>query len=208
MTGAFVHAQDVFQKQLFSVDLILKYADDIDLTDQQEASVKRIYNDHITEFNSLKWDLDAQIVKMERLIAASQIDDAEALKKMDDVLSLENKLKKMRFEMMLALKNQLTAVQQEKLEELRSEDDASGLKLITPMNENPRVMLKVDGPESAGQPLYIIKDKQGQHRASSLGELNPQDIEAIEVIKGEKALEQYGGEGKNGVVIITLKSGL
>ena len=35
--------------------------------------------------------------------------------------------------------------------------------------------------------------------------LAPSDIESINVIKGEKALEEYGEKGKNGVIQITTK---
>jgi hypothetical protein len=36
-------------------------------------------------------------------------------------------------------------------------------------------------------------------------DINPNDIEAIEVWKGEKAIEKFGQNGKNGAIIITLK---
>ncbi len=207
-TVGVVQGQDVFREKLFSVDLILKYAEDIALSDQQEASVKKIYNDHISEFNSLKWELDAQMVKMDRLISTDQVDNEAALKKMDHLLDLENKLKKMRFKVMLALKSQLTETQQEQLKGLRSSSDGVGLNMMTPINENPRVMLKVDGPKSAGDPLYIIKDQYGQRRANSVSGIEPADIESVEVIKGEMALDEYGQDGKNGVIIVTLKSRL
>ena len=206
--GSVAQGQDVFQKELFSIDLILRYGEDINLTEKQEATLKKIYNDRISEFNSLKWELDAQMVKMERLISADEVDDEVALKRMGDLLDLEHRLKKMRFKVMLALKSQLTGAQQQQLRELRSTYDGEGLNMITPINENPRVMLKVDGPESAGDPLYIIKDKYGQRRVKSISGVEPVDIEAIEVIKGEKALDQYGQDGKNGVIVVTLKSQL
>lgn len=205
-TVGVVQGQDVFQEKLFSIDLILKYAEDIALSDHQETALKKIYNDHISEFNSLKWELDAQMVKMDRLISSNEVDDEAALKKMDNLLELESKLKKMRFKVMLALKSELTGTQQEQLKGLRPGSDGTGLNMITPINENPRVMLKVDGPKSAGDPLYIVKDQHGQGRARSISGIESSDIESIEVIKGEMALEKYGQEGKNGVIIVTLKS--
>jgi len=38
-----------------------------------------------------------------------------------------------------------------------------------------------------------------------MNSLHPDSIESINVLKGESALENYGEEGKNGVIEITLK---
>ena len=61
--------------------------------------------------------------------------------------------------------------------------------------------------EMTKQPLIILDDS---HRIR--GEVNklpynlePKDIEKVDVIKGEEALELYGEEGRNGVVLITTK---
>lgn len=51
------------------------------------------------------------------------------------------------------------------------------------------------------QPLVIIDGTE----ASLLNDISPDDIESIAVLKGEKAIEQYGERAKNGVIIITKK---
>jgi bla regulator protein BlaR1 len=38
-----------------------------------------------------------------------------------------------------------------------------------------------------------------------LNVINPRSIESIDIIKGLEAQQKYGDEGKNGVVLITLK---
>jgi TonB-linked SusC/RagA family outer membrane protein len=58
----------------------------------------------------------------------------------------------------------------------------------------------IDGGNS---PLYIIDGFQG----GSFSDLNPQDIESIEILKDASATAIYGSQGSNGVVIITTKSG-
>ena len=39
----------------------------------------------------------------------------------------------------------------------------------------------------------------------ALGDLNPDDIESIEIIKGAAAMNLYGVEAANGVIVIVLK---
>ncbi len=68
------------------------------------------------------------------------------------------------------------------------------------------------------QPLYVldgvpvdpITDAQGNSGAgeaqSSLGFLNPNDIEKIEILKDAAATSLYGARGANGVVLITTKT--
>jgi len=42
---------------------------------------------------------------------------------------------------------------------------------------------------------------------SRIADLNPNDIESIEILKGASATTRYGSRGSNGVVIIKTKRG-
>ncbi len=53
----------------------------------------------------------------------------------------------------------------------------------------------------SNDPLFIIDGMEG-----SYDELNPNDIESVEVLKGASATAIYGSAGANGVIIITTKS--
>src|SRR5690606_3167966 len=53
------------------------------------------------------------------------------------------------------------------------------------------------------EPLYVIDGFQG----GDVSNLNPDDIESIEVLKDASATAIYGAQGANGVIIITTKSG-
>ena len=53
------------------------------------------------------------------------------------------------------------------------------------------------------KPLFIVDGEEFDKSAA--GELEPDDIERINALKGEKATEKYGDQGKDGVVEITLK---
>jgi len=55
----------------------------------------------------------------------------------------------------------------------------------------------------AMDPLFIVDGKELE--SGSLESLDADEIESVNVIKGEKAIEQYGEKGKNGVVVIVTK---
>jgi len=74
------------------------------------------------------------------------------------------------------------------------------------------------GLNGEGQPLVVVDGVQinssavvgwdvGGQDESMLADLNPDDIQNIEVLKGPAATASYGTNGSNGVVIITTKRG-
>ncbi|MDT0677574.1 SusC/RagA family TonB-linked outer membrane protein [Autumnicola musiva] len=68
------------------------------------------------------------------------------------------------------------------------------------------VNITIRGNRSIGgsnEPLYVIDGFQG----GSISDLNPNDIESIEVLKDASATAIYGSQGANGVILVTTKSG-
>ena len=56
---------------------------------------------------------------------------------------------------------------------------------------------------SKEQPLYVLDKKE--ITAKEMESIDPNTIKAVNVLKGEAAIEKYGEKGKNGVIVITLK---
>ncbi|WP_373494475.1 SusC/RagA family TonB-linked outer membrane protein, partial [Aquiflexum sp.] len=99
---------------------------------------------------------------------------------------------------------------------------AAGVQVIqnsgTPGAE---VFVRVRGSASLladSRPLYVIDGipmtnigrqglDGGGHRPSALGDLNPNDIESIEVLKDAASAAIYGSRGAAGVILITTKKG-
>jgi len=71
-----------------------------------------------------------------------------------------------------------------------------------PLNSKNKPVIKIKGA-SINNPLYIIDGKITS--AKKVVEIDPNNIESINVIKGKQATEKYGKKTKNGVVIIQLK---
>ncbi len=73
---------------------------------------------------------------------------------------------------------------------------------------SPAVLLR--GPQSINasgrsqNPLYIV---DGIEIVGSLPDINPQDIESVEIVKGAAASSLYGSRAGNGVIQITTKNG-
>ena len=201
-----IEAQDVFQKDLFSADVILKYRAELGLSAQQVADVKKTYGDHISAFNSKKWDLDAELVALDKMLTVDKVNEEAATRQLNKVMSLEEDLKRTQLTLLIQLKNKLNTSQLNKLRKLRTQDDMRQVGTITAINENPRMLLKVNGSENDDKsPLYVLADDRGEKIVPGVDNIDPKDIASVEVLKGEKAKEKYGDKGKNGVVIVKLK---
>ena len=70
----------------------------------------------------------------------------------------------------------------------------------------PNISIRIRGSNSltfGNDPLVIVDGVQGL----SLANINPNDIQSIEVLKDAAALSIYGSRGANGVILVTTKSG-
>ena len=65
-------------------------------------------------------------IELTELIEQSRVDEAKALAKVDQVLKIENEVKKRQAQLMFRIKNVLTPDQQTKLRALRDAGDAGG----------------------------------------------------------------------------------
>ena len=62
-------------------------------------------------------------------------------------------------------------------------------------------------PAQSNEPLFVIDGMPVRGGASTMADINANDIESMSVLKGAAASALYGQEGANGVIIITTKSG-
>lgn len=70
-------------------------------------------------------------------------------------------------------------------------------------------LFKLNGMEKSTEPLVIIDGNKQYIRGSAiLKDIDPANIESVSVFKGEKAIQNYGVDGTDGVISITTKSGM
>ena len=82
---------------------------------------------------------------------------------------------------------------------------ASGISIINDATPGGEATVRIRGFGTIGNnnPLYIIDGVPSQ----SQGNLNPNDIESLQILKDASAASIYGARASNGVIIITTKKG-
>ena len=83
----------------------------------------------------------------------------------------------------------------------------SGVKISSdgsPSGGNTKIVIRGVGTLNNTDPLYVI---DGMPTKSGMHELNPNDIESIQVLKDASSASIYGSRASNGVIIITTKKG-
>ena len=204
-----VQAQDVFQESLYSADLVMKHQEKINLSEQQRERIKKIHSQNAGDFSSLKWDLDAATDKLKAMLNERSPNQSEVQRQMDKVLALENSLKQKQLATLVAIKNELRAEQQDELKKLKGESrNVRGFASVRSASSGSSgVAMTIRNDSSGEQPSFYITTKSGLTKIKDISDISPDEIKGIEVLKGETAVERMGKDGKNGVVIITLKDG-
>ena len=70
---------------------------------------------------------------------------------------------------------------------------------------SPDVSVYVAGTDEKDAPLFYIDTKDGMKQVEDFNDIDPKDIQSMEVFKGEKAIEKFGKKAENGAIIIKLK---
>lgn len=203
----FAHAQDLFHNHLYAADLVMSHRDKINLTDNQANKIKEIHRKNAGEFSTLKWDLEAATAKLKGLMEKSKVSMKAAETQMDRVLTLENQLKKMQLATLVAIKNELTEVQQQLLDESKTgggNTNVTGYGNTHSTNKNQSIRI-VDSNAGKDSPLYLVIEDGKEQTVDNLDTIKPDTIESVSVFKGPSAVKKYGEKGRNGVVVVTLK---
>jgi TonB-linked SusC/RagA family outer membrane protein len=84
-----------------------------------------------------------------------------------------------------------------------------GVDIVTTGNKpGDGIRVRLRGERSlkaSNDPLYVL---DGIPMAGGIGDLNPRDVESIDVLKDASATAIYGSRGANGVVLITTRRGM
>ena len=100
---------------------------------------------------------------------------------------------------------------------------AAGVLVVPGVQTGAGTRIRIRGTSSlslSNNPIYIIDGVRvegttgassvsvGGTTASRVGDLNPEEIESIEVVRGPSAATLYGTDAANGVIVITTKKGV
>lgn len=117
---------DAFARALFDPQLVLRHTQAIGLTPAQRRTIMDEIKAAQTALLPLQVDMTEPAIELTELIEQSRVDEAKALAKVDQVLKIENEVKKRQAQLMFRIKNVLTPDQQTKLRALRDAGDAGG----------------------------------------------------------------------------------
>lgn len=104
---------------LFPPDLIMQHRRAIDLNDEQRDAISRLIGDLQGEVVRLQWELLDEVQQLTEITSAPRVDLDRALDQLDSVLDTEKQIKQAHLEMLIRIKNLLSAEQQATLRRLR-----------------------------------------------------------------------------------------
>ena len=97
-----------FLRQLFPPSLIMRQQGDIGLTAAQREAITKEMAEAQKAMLDVRWQLEEKTAALDKLLAAEKIDEAAALAQADEVVKLEDRMKRIRLGMMIRVKNLLT----------------------------------------------------------------------------------------------------
>ena len=118
---------DAFAQALFDPQLVLRHAQAIGLTPAQRRTILDDLKATQTALGPLQANMTEPALDLIELLGQTRVDEARVVAKMDQVLKIENDVKKQQAALLVRIKNALTPEQQARLRELRNAE-ASGRK--------------------------------------------------------------------------------
>lgn len=112
--------EDQLFEALFPPELIMQHRRAINLTDEQRDAISRLIEDLQGRVVRLQWELLDQVQELTQIMSGTRVDLDRALDQLDTVLDTEKDIKQAHLEMLVRIKNLLSAEQQAQLERLRS----------------------------------------------------------------------------------------
>jgi len=111
---------DAFAQALFDPQLVLRHAQTIGLTTAQRRTILDELKTTQVALGPLQANMTEPTLDLVEPLGQPRVDEARVVAKMDQVLKIENEVKKQQATLLVRIKNVLTAEQQTRLRELRN----------------------------------------------------------------------------------------
>jgi Spy/CpxP family protein refolding chaperone len=108
-----------FMRHLFSPRLIMRHQEAIGLTDAQQKRITKAVADVQSKLTDVTWELEKASEQLGALLEGERADEQAVLRKADEVMKLEQRMKRAHLAMLVEVKNQLTGEQQKQLRALQ-----------------------------------------------------------------------------------------
>ena len=140
-----------FLREVFPPQLIMRYQTEIGLADAQRQAITKEMAAAQADVLDVRWKLEEKTAALTKLLSAEKIDEPAALAAADEVLKLEERMKRVRLGLMIRVKNLLTPEQQASLKKLAPatsrERSGGGGHQDDPSRERPGGGEPPEGPE-------------------------------------------------------------
>lgn len=119
-------SDDPLARHLYPPALIMQHRRAIDLTDEQRDAISRMIEDLQGRVVSLEWELLDELQSFNEVLEGDRVDLDRAQDVMSRVLGKEGEIKRAHLELLVRIKNLLSADQQAALDRLRATRSAPG----------------------------------------------------------------------------------
>lgn len=105
---------DPVAQALIAPEVVMAHQDALGLSDAQRKAIQDDVQGAQQRFTHTQWQLAAASEKLVSILKQSRVDQGQALAALDAVLNLERDVKHTQLTLMIQIKNELTASQQER----------------------------------------------------------------------------------------------
>jgi regulator of replication initiation timing len=114
---------DPFNRYLFQPDQVMRYQDALGLTEDQRGKLQTAMEESQKRAVQVQWALALENEKLQKTLDKPTLDETEVVAQMDRIVGVEREMKRAQLQMLIKIKNTLTAEQQERLRQLRGYDN-------------------------------------------------------------------------------------
>lgn len=119
MGGGRLMGPPTFLRHLFRPELVMQHQSEIALSDAQRARIQAAMRETSEAISTLRWDYEAAAEKLSALIEVPKIDEDAALGQAEQVMAIEQRIKRAHLGLLVRIKNALSAEQQAQLQALQ-----------------------------------------------------------------------------------------
>ncbi|NND67376.1 MAG: periplasmic heavy metal sensor [Halioglobus sp.] len=103
--------RELLRMGLYPPDILMRHQEEIGITTEQRKAIAGLVRDFQGEITELQWAMPSEQQKLRKLLNEDRVDATAALAQVEQVLGMESEFKMAHFELLIAIKNELTTQQ-------------------------------------------------------------------------------------------------
>ena len=103
--------RELLRMGLYPPDILMRNQEEIGITSEQRKTIANLVREFQDEITELQWEMPSEQQKLLGMLREDTVDSAAALAQVEKTLGVETQFKLAHFELLIAIKNELTAEQ-------------------------------------------------------------------------------------------------